>query len=490
VSAASRGRSRDGAWRAGALGAALLAHGGSLFGGFVWDDLPLVRDNPRLAGGLGQLLAGGFWTGAGAEAVPYFRPLTLLSYALDRALWGVQPFGYHLTNLGLHLVCVALVFAAARVLLRAPAWAGLAAALFGTLPRATQSVAWVSGRTDLLCAVFTLGAFTLYIRARRGGRIALELSPLCAALAMLAKETAFVLPLALAAAEALCLPARRRAWRPFAWHAGLAAALFAVRGAALRGLPGSASGDIPLVLASAGHYAQMLLWPFAPSSQIGTRASGVGDPWSWAGVAAGVAWAAALALSLHFARRDRVLAFGLAWTAVFLAPVLNIVALRMHVPAADHLLYLPHFGWVLVLVRLCARLRRHARRVVRTVVVAGVACFALLSALRTLDWRDEETFWAAAAEEAAPDNPLPHHELAGLALAAGRVDEALAHARAAADALARMGGRAHPENRAAVLRTLARVLAARGESKAALDALDDLPPDPSTERLRAQLRGE
>lgn len=131
----------------------------------------------------------------------YYRPLTILSYTLDRDLWGTIPSFMHLENILLHLVCVWLVFAITKRLLllwgaKGQGLALLAALFFALHPLATESVSWISGRTDPLMAVFLLLAVWLILLALSAR------SPLAALagggallLACLAKEVAvFILP--------------------------------------------------------------------------------------------------------------------------------------------------------------------------------------------------------------------------------------------------------------------------------------------------------
>jgi tetratricopeptide (TPR) repeat protein len=131
----------------------------------------------------------------------YYRPLTILSYTLDRDLWGSIPSFMHLENILLHLGCVWLVFAITRRLL--PLWGAkgkgpaLFAALFFALhPIATESVSWISGRTDPLMAVFLLLSVWLTLLALSSERkLAALAGGVALLLACLAKEVAvFILP--------------------------------------------------------------------------------------------------------------------------------------------------------------------------------------------------------------------------------------------------------------------------------------------------------
>jgi protein O-mannosyl-transferase len=172
----------------------LIAFAGSLpflaalFGGFQSDDFQLllaVREGGPF----------GLWSGPGTG---FLRPLVSLSLWLDHAVWGLRPFGYHLTNFLVHVGNAALVGVLVDRLRRRwalPAYApGLAAGLFALLPAHAEAICWVSGRTDLLAAFWALIAAVLALGERRWQHAA---AVLAFALALLTKESALMLPLAL-----------------------------------------------------------------------------------------------------------------------------------------------------------------------------------------------------------------------------------------------------------------------------------------------------
>jgi hypothetical protein len=97
----------------------------------------------------------------------YPTPITVLTYRAEHALFGLDPRPYHATNVLLHLLSCALVFAIARRLGLGAAGASAATLLFGLHPAVAEPVAWVSGRKDLLAAVFGLGATLVFLRNPR-----------------------------------------------------------------------------------------------------------------------------------------------------------------------------------------------------------------------------------------------------------------------------------------------------------------------------------
>jgi hypothetical protein len=137
----------------------------ALQGGFIWDDQSLVVNNCYIkhAHYLSRNLTSSFWDVCGSEepaellANAYFRPIVTLSYMVDYQLWGLDARGYHLTSLLLHLVAVALAYLFVyRLMPQRPLAALFASLMFSLHPTRAESVAWISGRTDLMAAVFIL----------------------------------------------------------------------------------------------------------------------------------------------------------------------------------------------------------------------------------------------------------------------------------------------------------------------------------------------
>jgi hypothetical protein len=190
------------AWGAATLAALCLAAlFPTLLSPFFGDDYFHIEHAANLGDALtkGWVLpiekVGAWWTRPGLS-VEYFRPLVVLTFAADRALYGRFAGGYHLTNLLLHLATTLLLWRIARHVLGRGFAAWAAAALFAIHPAHTVAIGWISGRTDVLATVFYAAAFLLYLqwRARPGSPLRLALACVAFALALLAKEMAITLP--------------------------------------------------------------------------------------------------------------------------------------------------------------------------------------------------------------------------------------------------------------------------------------------------------
>jgi hypothetical protein len=131
---------------------------------FVYDDFHTVVDNPSIH------------TLANLRAVALYavtRPLVNLSYAIDYAIWGGGPFGFHVTSIVIHMLNVALLFAVTERLAPSkgrPYAAFCAASVFAVHPLMTEAVGYVSGRSEELCAALFLAALLCGMRWLRDPR--------------------------------------------------------------------------------------------------------------------------------------------------------------------------------------------------------------------------------------------------------------------------------------------------------------------------------
>lgn len=124
------------------------------------DDPTYVVDNPHVRAGLS-------WRGAGwaltASALGHWHPVTFLSYMLDADLYGLNPGGFHFTNVVLHAANALLVFALFQRMTGATWRSWFVAAVFAVHPLHVESVAWVAERKDVLSAFFGLLALHAYV---------------------------------------------------------------------------------------------------------------------------------------------------------------------------------------------------------------------------------------------------------------------------------------------------------------------------------------
>src|SRR5437899_6317045 len=173
-----------------------------------WDDDKNLLKNPHYRG-LGWSQLRWMWT---AFHLGHYIPLTWMTFGLDYLLWGMNPLGYHLTNLLLHAAnAVVFFFVVLRILTRAlpnpsergealAVSSGVAALVFAIHPLHVESVAWATERRDVLSGLFYLVTILLYLRAcERGerGRGWYRLSVAVFVCALLSKSMVVNLPVVL-----------------------------------------------------------------------------------------------------------------------------------------------------------------------------------------------------------------------------------------------------------------------------------------------------
>ncbi|OYT73875.1 MAG: hypothetical protein CFK52_00525 [Chloracidobacterium sp. CP2_5A] len=428
---------------------AVLVYANTLANGFAFDDISIVQSNPYITDWrrIPWLLTKGYWshqTGGGGN----YRPLSLATFTLEYALWGLWAAGYHLTNALLHAINVALLFYLLRRHRAALGVAGVAALAFAVHPVHTEAVANIVGRSELLgmtCGGLMWWAWLQSRRSRRGlsWRVAAAAAYLAAALA---KENMVVLPAALWLAEAL--RARRRCfirgdsaarWRslrrlttPFWVFAAALVPYFGLRALASEGLAQTSGvGVIPLAGYSLGQRAVVML----DTGLVWYRLIFVGHPlrpwydqinvpltldWNWLKtfglllngglfVAFGLSW-----------RRAPLVAFAVGFWFITLSIVSN-VPIPLGALIGERWLYVPSAGYAVAFgygawlawqgaPRLAAWSGGQARAVVVRLCL-GVSLFAVAgsyayrTAQRNLDWRDNYTLFSRFIET-DPQHPL------------------------------------------------------------------------------------
>lgn len=172
----------------GLVAAALLLYGPGLHGGLVWDDFGYIDVFRKFETvGFFESLQW-FWAERPWYPFKTYRPVLELSYVYEWHLWGMDPVGYRVTNLILHVVSGGLLVAVARQLGVRPALAACVGLLFVVSPAHVETCSWLSCRVNLLAMVFLLAALWVALSGRTVWSAGLTF------LALGSKETAVVLP--------------------------------------------------------------------------------------------------------------------------------------------------------------------------------------------------------------------------------------------------------------------------------------------------------
>src|SRR5213594_1957641 len=425
-----------------------------------WDDDKNFLENPHYRGLSWTHLLWMWTTHQG-----HYIPLTWMTLGLDYLLWGMNPFGYHLTSLLLHTANAAVFFFVVRRILtlalpspseRGHALAvsaGFAALVFAIHPLRVESVAWVTERRDVLSGLFYLSAILIYLRAcerEERGRRWYWLSVAVFGCALLSKSMVVNLPVVLLILDVYPL---RRLGGAVGWWSAPARRVYVEK--------------IPLVLLAAAASAIALMAQLSHDTMVSVvQLSGMGrlevsmydvSFYLWKTVApvnlsplyelppTVNPWAPPFLLSyglvlaitgIVLAFRRRVPGLPAAWVAyiVVLLPVLGIFQSGPQI-AADRYTYLAGLGWAILggagLLSCWRSSRRSKTGTPATWLLAGIAlCVVVGLGVLTWNqvhvWHDSEKLWSHAVA-IDPGSAVGQYSR-GLVLAQqGKLTEAMEH---------------------------------------------------------------
>lgn len=434
------------AWRATPLALALITavvFAPVLRADFVdWDDPINFLENPYYRGlGWRQLR----WM-LTANVMGHWIPVTWLTLGADFAVWGLNPFGYHLTNLLLHTASAVLFYLVSRRLLglAIPAaspgtlslGAAAAALAFAVHPLRVESVAWITERRDLTSGLFFLLTILAYLKAHErppAVRMGFHLAALgAAALALASKSIVMGLPLVLLILDAYPLgrlgPRVRDWWSAQAWPVwrekipfavlavGTAAAAYLVQRSTGYLTPADPGGRVGMVAYNVWFHLWKTVVPLnlGPIYELPPQVNPLELPYLLSGVAGLAITAAVWLLRRRWPAGLAIWAFYL----VMLAPVAGIVHTGNHL-GADRNTYVPGMGFPLLLGALAVAVILAGRRgVLRTPIVAmalgvvglWIGSLALTARVQSFVWHDSETLWRYAIE-VDPSCAICHHNL-------------------------------------------------------------------------------
>ena len=422
----------------------------------------------------------------GMDVLDFNRPVHLASLMLDAAIWGREPFGYHLTSVVLHAVNVVMVWGVLRGLMarqrRAPhgdmetkSLAPLGAVLFAVHPVVAEAVCEPTFREDLLATAFSLGALLLAMRhdaARGGDRWRAIAVAACCLLAVGSKESGYAAPLLVAIYWWLCRRDEPAGFWKAAIGGGLAAtaAFLAARfllepaqSVIFEAKPEYPGGSLaaamliePRILAL---YTQLILLPVNLCADYGLYSV------RYLPLPVALVIVVGLVATAFFAiRADRRMALPIAMIALPLLPVANFIPIYR--AAADRYLYFPLAGVALAIGLFLDSAWLAARPRLREIATIGCIAAAVLLAMACIE---RQKVWAtplALWEDTYRKNPVAYTAASGLAEAlrvAGRLPEA---ERAAREAI-RLSG----EKRGEAWATLAIILDGQGREAEAIEAV-------------------
>ncbi len=426
--------------------AGVAAYAGSFRAPFLFDDDGSIAQNPTI-----RSLRTALFPPAGSSVTVSGRPLVNVSFAVNYAISGIEPWSYHAVNLIIHLFSAWILFCLLRVTLKSPgigrviaggsdSLALSAAALWAVHPLNTEAVTYVVQRAESLVSLFYL--LTLYFFARsvvrpgalRPSAIWRWSSVASCLLGMATKEVMVSAPVIVWLYDRTFVAGsfrqafrQRKAFYLLLASSWLVLAYLVIGGSGRGGSAGFCAGVAWWAYAltqcqAVVHYIRLLLWPWPLTFDYGTSVvSGL----------ASVPLQAALVLAaitgtLVALRRKPVVGFVGTFFFAVLAPSSSVVPIATQT-IAEHRMYLAGaVALVSAVVGLHVWLGR--KTVAACLLSAGIFC--ALTSLRNRDYRTEEAIWRDTVVK-CPDNPRAHATLGLTLYQHGRYAEAIAEDQAA-----------------------------------------------------------
>lgn len=399
------------------LGLTAACYAATLAFRFVYDDHEQIVTNPYVQSW--RYLPFYFHSNVWAQKMAlgnYYRPVFMTWLLAARSAFGLHPILWHAASVVLHVVVTWLVYRLALRLTQHAPTSLVAAALFGVHPVHAESVAWISGITEPLLALFFLLSFLAWLRYRESREPRwIALSVVCFALALFAKETAVVLPAVILLHEWLySAPAShgqrlREGARAMATFGAAIVLYFVARDFALRGLVHTlvlpwhySLLAIPMIL---WRYLRLLVAPVGLSPFYYTPyVTSVTEFRFWFPLLMLVCGFLAVAVAWRIRRSPAVL-FAAGWMALTIAPPLAILVMAQEDIVHDRYLYLPSVGFCLLVAIGLRRLARGDQRRLGAAAGVLIALYGGLTVYQSLFWRTDETLFRRAFE-VAPEHPF------------------------------------------------------------------------------------
>ncbi len=367
---------------------------------FVWD-AAIIHKDPSLnsldnmfSGFSTQALAEGKENGKLATVLKYYRPFTKALHVLEHQVFGMEPFGYNLTNVLLHAAVTLLVFTLVASVQGSTTVAFFAALLFLVKPTHTEAVAWAYSDSYLLMSVFAL---TTLLAFRRNNQL---LAYGTFTLALLTQEMGvLLLPILALFAVLVENKTTKRELMSLAPYVLITAIFLGLRRMVVGPLP--LPGVEPLAFINTGAYVfakylKIFLWPDAPVTVYLKALYSTPNAYvvagyllmALAGLAAWLLW-----------RRDRVMLFWFCWFFAWSAVSYNIGQFGEYL-MAEKIIYLASVGFCVVIATLAVRAFGGRPRLVYSGLCAVALVYALNTWQRLQYWHDTKAYLVKALEYA------------------------------------------------------------------------------------------
>lgn len=413
----------------------------SLYGEFVWDDNDLILSHSGYFNDWGNVFS--------AFAKPFFgksptyRPLLIVSFIIDYQLWGPQPFGFHYTNVLLHIMNALLVYLLVFILFKHTYLALFSSLIFATHPIQTEAVAWISGRNDVIVTFFSLLTLIFYIRWRnlKGAKkvFTFVASLLAFGCVLLTKESGVVLLLLIILVDSCFqtdvpyrIGSRRKAYLSLILISFL---YIFLRVRILGGIGLGHAGEYyvrrflePFIIYA--YYFKILFFPVHQTANpFIPYVTSIKDP---AFVSSFLFVSSLILTSAVCWRHLREISFVILWIFIALLPVSGIIPLT--IPALEHRLYLGIVAYGMVMPLLLFRItgikvdeaffKRSGAIITSLILIAVISIYSIKTVTRNAVWKNENHFWLRTIE-ASPFSVFAHINLGNVYFKKKEYDKAI-----------------------------------------------------------------
>ncbi len=404
----------------------LLVYANSINGKFVWDDEIQILDNKEIRSwdNLPRIFGENVGTGAGRN-YNFYRPLHVFTLMADYSLWKLDPRGWHLTNISLHILTALCLYTLANLLFFNNTLSLLTALFFVVHPIHTEVISYISGREDPLSAFFTLLCLIFYIKNFRPAIISIFLVSTCFILAILSKENALILPFLVLLYHYMFGGFK---FKKFSWLVAIVFIYIALRLTILNfpapqdQSPTTLFDRIPGFFVAMTNYVSLLILPFDLHMEYGDMLFKLSDPKALLGI---LITALAAICAFRSRKSNKLVTFSILWFFVCLLPQSNLY--RINAYMNEHWLYLPSFGFFLGTSNYLYLMYKNKK----LKALAVIACAGLLSFYSFLTIKQNATYWKDPISfyektlQYAPFSSRICNNLARLYDASGRHKEAL-----------------------------------------------------------------
>lgn len=389
----------------------VIVYANTMSAEFTLDDVPIIVENEliRDLDNSPEFFTTNYWGDSPKfQDKSLYRPLTILTYALNYAAHGYEPFGYHLVNVLLHGAASAMVVVLLFVLFGQAPGAIIAGVLFAVHPIHTEAVAGIVGRAEIMAALGTMACCAAYVRGvtattQTGPAIWLTLSVMSYTFACFSKEIGFVAPALILLWELTdwerrsLLRLHARAVAAFAAFIAIGATFLYSRGQAIKTVSKNIGfvgvSDIDRILTGLRvcvEYVGLLLAPVTLSADYWVTDVPIARSLTEPGVLGAIGVLVLLIGAMIWSwRRAPILAWSIGAFLIALFPVSNL-PFAIGVMKAERILYTASIGFVGAMAAALGLLwsRKSLRPVALVAVVLAGSLYAGRTWVRNKDWRN------------------------------------------------------------------------------------------------------